>query len=191
MTAQVYAANFTGHDTRKGFTAKENDMRKGALLLTLLAISLPGLAQPGSEQERNKVVARSFFEEVLGRGQLDKYGEFHSKDFVAHAGDRVATLEEDMAYAREERKAVPDMSFRVNRMIAERDLVAVHWTMAGTNTQAGMGFPATGKKIASDGMTIFRFKDGKICEEWNVFDMLTVMRQAGLLPPETGVMSPQ
>jgi steroid delta-isomerase-like uncharacterized protein len=166
-------------------------MRKGSLVLLLLAISLPGLAQSGSEQERNKNVARNFFEEVLSQGQLDKYGEFHSKDFVAHAGARTATLEEDLAYAREERKALPDMSFRVNRMVAEKDLVVVHATVTGTNTQAGMGFPATGKKIAADGMTIFRFKDGKICEEWNVFDMLTVMRQAGLLPPQMGLLSPQ
>src|SRR5271157_2596729 len=102
----------------RGFTAKENDMRKGPLLLLLFAISLPGLAQSASEQERNKAVARSFFEEVLSRGQLDKYGEFHSKDFVAHAGDRTAALEEDRAYAREERKALPDMVFKVNRMVA-------------------------------------------------------------------------
>jgi steroid delta-isomerase-like uncharacterized protein len=174
-----------------GFTAKENDMRKGSLVLLLLAISLPGLAQSGSEQERNKNVARNFFEEVLSQGQLDKYGEFHSKDYVGHSGDRTFTLEEDLAYARGERKALPDMSFRLNRMVAERDLVAVHFTVSGTNTQAGMGFPATGKKIAADGVTIFRFKDGKICEEWNVFDMLTVMRQTGLLPPETGVLSPE
>jgi len=175
----------------RGFTAKENDMRKGSLVLLLLAISLPGLAQSGSEQERNKAVARSFLEKVLSQGQLDKYGEFHCKDFVAHAGDRTANLEEDLAYAREERKAVPDLSIRVNRMIAEGDLVAVHATASGTNTQAGMGFPGTGKKIAADGVTIFRFKDGKICEEWNVLDMLTVMRQTGLLPPGTGVLSPQ
>jgi predicted ester cyclase len=32
-------------------------------------------------------------------------------------------------------------------------------------------------------MTLFRFKAGKICEEWSVWDMLSVMRQAGLLPP--------
>jgi len=175
----------------RGFTAKENDMRKGPVLLLLFAISLPCLAQSGSDQERNKAVARSFFEEVLGQGKLEKYSESHAKDFVAHAGGRTFTLEEDLAYARGERKALPDMSFRVNRMVAEKDLVVVHFTVSGTNTQAGMEFPATGKKIESDGMTIFRFKDGKICEEWNVFDMLKVMRQTGLLPPETGVLSPQ
>ncbi|MGA2422531.1 MAG: ester cyclase [Terriglobales bacterium] len=180
-----------GWPAGKGLIAKENDMRKGPLLLLLFAISLPGLAQSASQRERNKAVAQSFFEEVLSQGRLDKYGEFHSKDFVGHSGDRTFTLEEDLAYARGERKALPDMSFRVNRMIAEGDLVAVHITVSGTNTQAGMGFPATGKKIESDGVTIFRFKDGKICEEWNVFDMLKVMRQTGLLPPETGVLSPE
>jgi len=166
-------------------------MRKGVISILFLALTLPGFARSASEQEKNKKVARDFFEEVLSQGQLDKYGEFHSKDFVGHSGDRTFTLEEDMAYARGERKALPDMSFRVNRMVAERDLVVVHFTVSGTNTQAGMGLPATGKKIAADGVTIFRFKDGKICEEWNVFDMLKVLRQTGLLPPETGVLSPE
>jgi steroid delta-isomerase-like uncharacterized protein len=96
-----------------------------------------------------------------------------------------------MAYAREERKAMPDMTFRVNQMVAEGDLVAVYWTAAGTNTQAGMGFPATGKKLKINGMTLFRFKAGKISEEWNFWDMLLVMKQAGLLPPQTGTLSPE
>jgi steroid delta-isomerase-like uncharacterized protein len=102
---------------------------------------------------------------------------------VAHGENHEYTLEEDMAAAKEERKALPDMKVKVNQFLAERDLVAVYWTASGTNTQAGMGFPATGKKIKIDGMTIFRFKAGKICEEWSVWDMLSVMRQAGLLPP--------
>jgi predicted ester cyclase len=28
---------------------------------------------------------------------------------------------------------------------------------------------------------LFRFKSGRICEEWSVWDMLSVMRQAGLV----------
>jgi len=159
-------------------------MNRLPAMLLLLAVGLPGLAQAASEQDRNKIVARSFFEEVLGAGQLDKYGESHARGFVAHAKDHDAGLEEDMAAAREERKALPDMRVKVNQMVAEGDLVAVYWTVTGTNTQAGMGFPATGKKITTAGMTLFRFKDGKICEEWSVFDMLSAMQQAGLLPPQ-------
>ena len=158
-------------------------MRTSALLLMLFAICVPAKAQQTRVQERNKEVARSFFEEVLGQGHLDKYAESHANDFVAHSENHEYTLVEDMAAAKEERKALPDMKVKVNQILAEQDLVAVYWTSSGTNTQAGMGFPATGKKIKTDGMTIFRFKAGKICEEWSVWDMLSVMRQAGLLPP--------
>jgi steroid delta-isomerase-like uncharacterized protein len=158
-------------------------MRKSSFLLMLFVICVPVKAQQTRVQERNKEVARSFFEEVLGQGRLDKYAESHAKDFVAHGENHEATLEEDIAAAKEERKALPDMNVKVNQILAEQDLVAVYWTVSGTNTQAGMGFPATGKKIKIDGMTIFRFKAGKICEEWSVWDMLSVMRQAGLLPP--------
>jgi steroid delta-isomerase-like uncharacterized protein len=158
-------------------------MRKSSFLLILFVICVPAKAQQTRVQERNKEVARSFFEEVIGQGHLDRYAESHSKDFVAHGLNHEYTLEEDMAAAKEERKALPDMKIEVNQILAERDLVAVYWTASGTNTQAGMGFPATGKKIKTHGMTIFRFKAGKICEEWSVWDMLSAMRQAGLLPP--------
>jgi steroid delta-isomerase-like uncharacterized protein len=156
-------------------------MRKSSLLLLLFVLCVPAKAQQTRVQERNKEVARSFFEEVLGQGRLDKYAESHAKDFVAHGETRDATLEEDMAAAREERKALPDMRVKVNQILAEHDLVAVYWTVSGTNTQAGMGFPATGKKIKIDGMTLFRFKAGKICEEWGVWCLLSAMRQAGLI----------
>jgi predicted ester cyclase len=44
------------------------------------------------------------------------------------------TLEEDIAAAREERKAIPDLHFKINEIIGERDLVLVYWTASGTNT---------------------------------------------------------
>jgi steroid delta-isomerase-like uncharacterized protein len=157
-------------------------MRKGSSLLLLFVVYMPAMAQQVSDQERNKQIARSFFEEVLSQGRLDKYAESHAKDFVAHGQNRDGTLDDDMAAAREERKALPDMRVKVNQILAEHDLVAVYWNVSGTNTQAGMGFPATGKKIKINGMTIFRFKAGKIYEEWSVWDMLSVMRQMGLLP---------
>jgi steroid delta-isomerase-like uncharacterized protein len=156
-------------------------MPKGSSLLLLFVICVPAMAQQTADQEKNKQVARSFFLEVLGQGRLDKYAESHTKDFVTHGENHEYTLEEDLAAAKEERKALPDMIVKVNRILAERDFVAVDWTASGTNTQAGMGFPATGKKIKIEGMTIFRFKAGKICEEWSVWDMLSVMRQAGLI----------
>ncbi len=33
-------------------------------------------------------------------------------------------------------------------------------------------------------MTLFRFKAGKISEEWNEWNTLTMLRQAGVYPPK-------
>ena len=161
-------------------------LRKPALVLSsllLLVITIPSHGRRASEQEKNKAVARAFFEEVLSPGKLEKYAESHAPDFVAHGTEHDYTLAEDMAAAREERTALPDMQIAVNHVVAG-DLVAVHWTASGTNTQPGMGFPATGKHIQISGMTIFRFKAGKISEEWSAWDMLSVLRQMGLFPPK-------
>jgi predicted SnoaL-like aldol condensation-catalyzing enzyme len=106
--------------------------RKCAFVLSLLvvALTLPCQAQPASEQEKNKTVARAFFEEVLGQGKLERYTDFHTADYVGHFSDNRGdfNVAEDLAAAREERKAMPDMQFAVNHMVAEGDLVVVHWT---------------------------------------------------------------
>ncbi|MGA9565931.1 MAG: ester cyclase [Candidatus Korobacteraceae bacterium] len=156
-------------------------MRKLALSITALLIGAVLAGQQPSVQETNKAVTQSFFEQVLDQGQLDHYADSHVSTFVAHGDGRDYTLAEDIAAAKDERTALPDMRVKVNQMVAERDLVSVFWTATGTNTHAGMGFPATGKRITINGMTLFRLRDGKIVEEWSVFDMLSAMRQAGLL----------
>jgi hypothetical protein len=96
-------------------------MRKASLWAFKYLICLPAIAQQDPEQEKNKAVAGSFFEEVLDPGRFDK--ESHTNEFVAHAGDHKAKLQEDIAAAKEERKALPDMHVKVNQMLAERDMV--------------------------------------------------------------------
>ncbi len=171
--------------------------RNPAALLSLLLVVMttPYRAQAASEQENNKKVARAFFEDVIGTGKLENYAKSHAPDFVAHGSDGDYTLADDSAAARDERTALPDVQIAVNRMVAEGDLVAVHWTAWGTNTQPGMGLPATGKKIRVSGITIFRFKAGKISEEWSAWNMLSALKQAGCILPtrktsRTGVSAP-
>lgn len=157
-------------------------MRRLAFLLlaSSLAWSAPLMAHDA--EATNKAVARSFFEDVLDTGKLEDYAKSHAPDFVAHAEGRLASLEEDMNAAREQRKAMPDMRVKVNQIVAEGDLVSVYWTASGTNTAAGWGIPATGKSVKVSGMTLFRFERGLIQEEWSVFDQYSIMKQLGLLP---------
>lgn len=159
-------------------------MRRLALLLLAVSVVVSGPVMAKDDAARNKAVARSFFEDVLDKGKLEDYAKSHAPDFVAHSEGRPASLEEDMTAAREQRKALPDMRVKVNHIVAEGDLVSVYWTASGTNTAAGWGIPATGKSVTANGMTLFRFERGLIQEEWSVFNMYSIMKQLGLLPPQ-------
>jgi steroid delta-isomerase-like uncharacterized protein len=66
---------------------------------------------------------------------------------------------------------------RVERMAGENELVAVHWRATGTNTVASAGMPGNGKPFDVEGMTFFRFEDGRIIEEWSVTDWASLERQ--------------
>jgi steroid delta-isomerase-like uncharacterized protein len=157
-------------------------MCRFAQLLLVLSIVFCTPVAAKDVEARNKAVARSFFEDVLDTGKLEDYSKSHASDFVAHAEGHLASLEEDIAAAREQRKALPDMRVKVNHIVAEGDLVSVYWTASGTNTAAGWGIPATGKGVSVNGMTLFRFARGLIQEEWSVFNEYSIMKQLGLVP---------
>jgi steroid delta-isomerase-like uncharacterized protein len=158
-------------------------MRRFALLMLALTVVFSVPVAANDAEARNKALARSFFEDVLDKGKLEDYAKSHAPDFVANGEDHQASLEEDMAAAREQRKALPDMRVKVNNIVAEGDLVSVYWTASGTNTAAGWGIPATGKRVSVHGMTLFRFERGLIQEEWSVFNMYSILKQLGLLQP--------
>lgn len=158
-------------------------MSRFAQLLLVLSVVFCTPVAAKDVEAQNKAVARSFFEDVLDKGKLEDYPKSHAPDFVAHAeGGRLASLDEDIAAAREQRKAMPDMRVQVKHIVAEGDLVSVYWTAGGTNTAAGWGIPATGKSVSVNGMTLFRFVRGLIQEEWSVFNEYSIMKQLGLLP---------
>ncbi len=152
------------------------------LAAVLVLAGAQSVAASHKEQERNKAVARRLFEEELSRGNWEVGLEIHTPDFVAHAGRRTAGLAEDIESAKEWRRAFPDLVVTVDQMVAEGDRVAVLWTGRGTNTGTGHGFPATGKSGQAGGITIFRFVNGRIAEEWGVIDQLSMLKQLGLIP---------
>jgi len=137
--------------------------------------------------ERNKAVARQLFEEIFGpRWRIDLIDRIHTPDFVAHGATRDANLEDDRQAVLGWRSFAPDMKLVVEHLVAEGDMVAVHWSGTATNTGEGNGFPATGRKVKLSAMTIFRFREGRIAEEWNAIDMYSFLEQLGLLPERAG-----
>ena len=150
-------------------------MRILSIFALLTVLTLPPVAF--ADLHSNTATAKRVFLEKMGQGRFDKLEEIYGPGFVAHSASSDYTLEEDNASGKEWRKAFPDLEVTVLRTTAEGDLVAVHWRATGTNSVAAAGTPGKGKKTDVQGMTFFRFKEGRIVEEWSLIDMATANKQ--------------
>ncbi len=147
---------------------------------------LASITYASSLQEQNKALAKRAFEELLSKGRFELAEQLYAKDFVNHGIHRDISLAEDQTALKGWHQAFPDLSIIPEKLIADGDLVAVYWIAHGTNTGAGNGLPATGKKVEQSGITIWRIVNGKIKEEWSAFDQLSMMKQLGLLDQKPG-----
>ncbi len=79
--------------------------------------------------------------------------------------------------------AFPDMSATVEDAVAEGDKDVTRVTLRGTHQgEVEELGPPTGRRVEIEGITIHRLGDGKIVEEWNSYDNLSLMQQLGLVP---------
>jgi predicted ester cyclase len=82
--------------------------------------------------------------------------------------------------------AFPGYELRVERMIAEDDLVSVIGRASGTHKGPFMGMLPTGKSWDVPLHITYRVKDGKIIEHWLVLDTAAFMQQLGMIPSTEG-----
>ena len=155
---------------------------KTLIVVSTCSFLLGGVIFAASLQEQNKALAKRAFEELLSKGQFELAEELYAKDFANHGIHRDIGLQEDQEALKGWHQAFPDIAIVPKKLIAEGDLVVIYWVARGTNTGAGNGLPATGKKVEQSGITIWRIENGKIKEEWSAFDQLSMMQQLGLLP---------
>ena len=78
--------------------------------------------------------------------------------------------------------AFPDLHITIEDLIAEGDKVVGRNTVTGTHQGEYMGLPPTGKSITYNEIFICRFASGRIAETWGVVDVLSQMKQLGLVP---------
>jgi steroid delta-isomerase-like uncharacterized protein len=78
-------------------------------------------------------------------------------------------------------RAFPDLHIAIEDVIAEGDKVVARNTVTGTHRGEYLGLPPTGKSIAYNEIFICRFADGRIAETWGVVDVLSQMKQLGLV----------
>jgi predicted ester cyclase len=127
--------------------------------------------EPGAE-ETPAAIARYAIEEVCsGRKQEDLercyaptfVDHVNSMEFHGHEGARRSIA----LYQR----LFEDLRFSTEQQVSEGDRVATHWTLRGTHR---------GRKVELSGITISRFEDGRIIEDWGYSDSIEIARQLGI-----------
>jgi steroid delta-isomerase-like uncharacterized protein len=133
--------------------------------------------------DANKRLVERFYEQVWARGNVSFAEEVFSEDYMRHDLRPTQAAPGAAGQARiadQFRHAFPDLHWRVDLVLGERDLVAARWTASGTQTGSWGDLAPTGRWAEFSGVNIFRFgEDGKVAEIWNHRDDLGLMEQLG------------
>jgi predicted ester cyclase len=130
-----------------------------------------------------KKANRRLLEEAYGNGNLDVYDELCDESCRFHdpfAGD-LGVREEKQACTGY-RAAFPDLRPTFLGNYADGDTVVTHWRMTGTHRGPLMGIAPTGKTSTVEGISIARFRNGRIVEAWVQWDAYGMLRQLGVAP---------
>ncbi len=138
-------------------------------------------AQAEVEKQNEALMRRSF--EEWNKGSSDFFMEATTPDytFCSPSGNR-NPMPREKAVENVEMfwKGFPDISFSIEDIIAEGDMIITKMVVKGTHEGEFMGIPATGRKIEVSGIIISRIENGKFVKEWEEMDNLGLMTQLGM-----------
>ena len=131
----------------------------------------------------NKSIVRSYYEQVLNRGDLGLLASIAREDHVEH--DPLPGQGAGLAGFRDRVRMLRDglqPQFTIEQIVAEGDTVVVRWTNRGKHVGTFLGIPPTNKSFQIAGIDIHAMRDGKLAEHHHVVDQLSMLKQLGLVP---------
>lgn len=136
--------------------------------------------------EENKMLVRRQFDEIWNGANWATVDELYASDYVNHDPynpDQEKGPEGFKQRVAGYRSVLHGFDLRVERQLAEGDLVETHWSLRGTHGGPLEGVEPTGKAIRVDGQLLSRIVDGRFVEEWVHWDTLGLLREIGAVPP--------
>jgi predicted ester cyclase len=146
-----------------------------------------------TDTEQNKAVYRRWLEECWSgddsdlQGDIDLQDRLVDVDVVDHNPvPGVPTGLDGQRAVLGMYRAAFDIETKLDLLLADGDHVAGRWTARFIHKGDFMGIPPTGKQATVTGMNIARFRNEKIVEFWHQEDVMSLMRQLGVLPVPAG-----
>jgi predicted SnoaL-like aldol condensation-catalyzing enzyme len=139
-------------------------------------------------EEHNKAIVQEYFTEILDGKQYTKMPEVMTPNVVMHRPEGDYTYVGVIQETFQKGLGPHMMETSIHEMVASGDYVSVRLShkLTYSSDEAFMmsrlgRLDARGKTVTWDAMAMFRFKDGKIAEEWVSNDELCQLMQLGRL----------
>ena len=131
--------------------------------------------------EQLKAKTREYIERVWNQKQLHALDELGSPDYRRHLGPTEPSIDREAQKLRlgALQRALPDVHFAIDDLIAEGDRVVFRVTVSGTHRGELLGFAAPGKAVSVSAIDILRFEGDQIAEHWGFGDSAALLRQLG------------
>ena len=134
-------------------------------------------------QHNNEDVVRTCLPEA-SRGNYDVFETILTPSYIVHPEEaRGAAGLQEMVDGY--RAALGDLRVDIEQQFSAGDRVATVSTVRGIHAGELMGTAPTGREVAFVMITISRFEDGRIAEEWEIADTVSLLAQIGALPQPT------
>lgn len=138
--------------------------------------------------QENKDLVRRWWEALNQRTAPQIINETYASDYILHdpaLAEPVQGVDGVREFVTSVLTAFPDARYSIESLVAEGDKVAQQISVRGTHQAEFQGIPATGQPVAVWVMVISRIANGKIVEEWQMFDALGMLKQMGVIPQES------
>lgn len=132
--------------------------------------------------EANKALIRRFYDQVWNKAEYWAADDLVAPEYVRHAPQPITGRDGIREIVSQVRAAFPDLFISIEDLLADGDRVAVRWHGYGTHSGEFRGVAPTHNPVQVNGITISRFHNAQIAEEWAQWDTLGLMRQLEARP---------
>ncbi len=132
--------------------------------------------------EQNKELIRNYLKE-MDKKNFEIFNEVYAPDaktYYPSNSSESTSVEQTVSMTKSIYAAFPDFTHNIEELIATGDKVILRLIDTGTHEGEFNGIPATGKKIEIGVIAIVYFKEGKIVEVREEYDMIGLMQQLGM-----------
>lgn len=118
--------------------------------------------------------------DAWGEGDLTAFEQLLAPGYVRRSKSGSEDYQTLKANIEAMHAAFPDTRTDILQIIEDGQKTAIHWQTTASHQDTFMDVPATGRKVTVTGASFLTFEDGKLAEEWVVWDPRELLSALGI-----------